>query len=280
MEWRRLLVTLLWTGIVLLAVVVTVHVATNAALETVSGNNIGSLSRAEINDIARKAAKDASRDSGSTAKDWVQSIQAVVTTAAVLLAGVWALMVVLWERSIAGTVQVLIEAKGTMTSKNGIGAVVSVAVKNVGRAAITKTDAKIHAEPLDQEQLELLLEEGEVIEPATLRGPSAQLIEADLFEGNALMALNPGQEASEEVVLVLDKARVARVEAYFDGPVRQLISFRSQEHLVTFFDNPDRRFSSRIYLDMAALEEAEEDARAEHALVARIKRSRRRKIKE
>jgi hypothetical protein len=81
----------------------------------------------------------------------------------------------------------------------------------------------------------------------------------------AVDALEPGQETSEEVVIHLGNAQVARVEVVFIGLVRPFLATKA------------RTFSSRIYLDMAALETVEESERTQHKLVAQIKRNRRQK---
>jgi len=254
--WRVLFGTLLWTGIVLLAVVAIVQVSTNAALEAASGDYIRSVSRAEIGQIARKAAQDAGSDSGATPKDWAEGIQAAVTAVGIIAAGWWASYVFFVSRSNIGVVQVLIEPKGLMTSGESVGAIVSVTIKNVGRTRVGKSVARIRAAPLTEDQLELSMA-GAGMMPAAVPSTPAELGTV-LFSKHAteveeaVDALEPGQETSEEVVIRLGDAQVARVEAVFIGLVRPFLATKA------------RTFSSRIYLDMATLEKVEKNDREQN----------------
>jgi len=247
--WRVFFAILLWTGLVMLAVVAIVEVSTGAAVEAAAGDYVRSVSRAEISEIARKAAQDVASNSGPTWKVWAESMQAALTAVGIFIAGLWALYVFFLGRSYIGVVRVLIEPKGLMTSGEKTGAVVSVTIKNVGRTRVGKLVARIRATPLYKEQLELSMGQPSMM-PASVPSTTAELGTL-LFSKHAteleeaVEALEPGQETSEEVVIILGDAEVARVEAVFIGKIRPLFRMKN------------RTFSSRIYLDMAALEAAE-----------------------
>jgi hypothetical protein len=244
--WRLVFATLLWTGLVMLAVVAIVEVSSGAAVEAAAGDFVRSVSRAEISEIARKAAQDVASTSQPRWKVWGEGWQAWLTAVGILIGAAWAFNVFRLGRSNIGVVSILIEPKGLMTSGGKTGAVLSVTIKNVGRARIEKRVARIRAAPLSKDQLELSMRESSMM-PASVPSTTAELGTL-LFSKHAteleeaIEALEPGQETSEEVVILLGGAEVARVEAVFIGKIRP------------FFWQKDRAFSSRIYLNMAALE--------------------------
>ena len=247
--WRVFFAILLWTGLVMLAIVAIVEVSTGVAVEAAAGDYVRSVSRAEISEIARKAAQDIASNSGPTWKVWAEGWQAALTAAGIAVAAGWALYVFFLGRSFIGVVRVLIEPKGLMTSGGKTGAVVSVTITNVGRTRVGKRVARIRAAPLNKEQLELSMGRPSMM-PASVPSTTAELGTL-LFSKHAteleeaVEALEPGQETSEEVVIMLGDAQVARVEAVFIGKIRPLFRLK------------DRAFSSRIYLDRAALEATE-----------------------
>jgi hypothetical protein len=243
---------LLWIGLVMLAVVAIVEASTGVAVEAAAGDYVRSVSRAEISEIARNAAQDIAATSGPTWKVWAEGIQAALTALGIFIAACWALYIFFLGRSNIGVVRVLIEPKGLMTSGEKTGAVVSVTIKNLGRTRVGKRVARIRAAPLNKDQLELSM--GEMGEssmmPASIPSTTAELGTL-LFSKHAteleeaVEALEPGQETSEDVVIILGDAQVARVEAVFIGKIRPLFRMK------------DRSFSSRIYLDMTALQATE-----------------------
>jgi hypothetical protein len=202
-----------------------------------------------VREIARKATQDVASNSVPAWKVWGEGWQAWLTAVGVVIAGAWAFYIFFLGRSYIGVVSVLIEPKGLMTSGGKTGAVVSVTIKNVGRTRVGKVVARMRAAPLTKDQLELSMGNPSMM-PASVPITNAELGTL-LFSkhatelGEAVDALEPEQETSEEVVIILGDAQVARVEAVFIGRIRPL------------FRRIDRAFSSRIYLDMAALEAKE-----------------------
>jgi hypothetical protein len=253
---RAALAIMVWTGLVMLAVVAIVEVSTGQAVELVAGDYIRDTARGEVADIARRAAQDATPDDKSassadlTIKDWVEGIQAVATTLAILAAGGWALYVFLLGRSNVGHVEVLIEPRRLLTAGPHRGAVVSVTVKNTGRTRVAKSVARIRAEPLDDQQLQLSMQTPNVMPAAVSRvAPlGTVLFSKHVTETEeAIDGLEPGQVTSEEVVMILGDARAARVQVVFIGRVRPFLRTRA------------RSFSSRIILELAALEDLQKE---------------------
>lgn len=238
---------MLWTGLVMLAAVAIVEVSTGAAVEAVAGDYIRSTARAEIAELARKSAQDAASDDHASpmAKDWAEGIQAAMTSLGIAIAGGWAAYVFFLGRSSVGVVQLQIEPQRLLEAGTNRGVVVRVTIKNVGRTRVGKSVSRIRAEPLDEEQLGLSMKDPNVV-PAAL--PRTAELGTVLFSKHitereeAVDALEPGQETSEEVVVVLGDIKVARVEAVFIGRIRPLFRMK------------DRTFSSRIYLDTEVLE--------------------------
>jgi hypothetical protein len=241
--------TLIWISLVMLAVVAIVEVSIGVAVEAAAGDYVKSLSQAKMGEIARKAAQDVASNSGPTWKVRAEGMQAVLTAIGIAVAAGWALYVFFLGRSYIGVVNVLIEPKGLMRSGGRTGAVVSVTIRNVGRTRVGKRVARIRAAPLNKDQLELSMGQPSMM-PASVPSTTAE-IGTLLFSKHAteleeaIEALEPGQETTEEVVIILGDVQVARVEAVFIGEIRPLFLLK------------DRAFSSRIYLDMAALEATE-----------------------
>jgi hypothetical protein len=196
-------------------------------------------------------------------REGIQIIESAVTILGILIAGTWALFVFGFGRSHAGVVQVDIEPKRLVRRDAGIGAVVSVTVKNTGRTRVKKEVSRIRVRPMRSRSVLLRLGRPQVTGASVGR---VVPLGAPLFESvegaetspsaeEAAQALEPGQSITEEVLVSLGGQEtseahpgLARVEAFYVGRIRRFSPF--------FWKRASRIFSSRTILNISSLEES------------------------
>lgn len=135
-------------------------------------------------------------------KDVVEILQGIATTLGILLAGLWTFWLFIYSRSFVG----IITADLTLTKISSLDGVlvgiIRVRLKNTGRTRAVKGYCLISAEPI-QEPVSLN-------QPYFLGTTALRFIDAQsIFE--SLVELEPGEEATEEVVLVLSGHSLLKV---------------------------------------------------------------------
>jgi hypothetical protein len=182
-----------------------------------------------------------------------QSVQSLLTALAFILGGAWAIYTFVLGRTIAGTVQIQIEPKAYISKQGNHSAVVSVPIKNIGRTLITKADADIQVVPITDEHLKLqrpamrLMHASLDPELSRMAPPRGYPKSIPLFEGRAAR-LEPGEEVSEDVLLMFGEFGTAKVEAMFSGYLFSVFGNRRKE-------KHRRRWSARTILTVEGLDE-------------------------
>lgn len=142
----------------------------------------------------------------------VDVVQGLVTTAGILVAGVWAVYVFVLGRSFSANVHMHFELERIMDPPGARVAVIAVKAKNVGRTRVRKSSVHIHIEPLadgDLDQPPLALVSGKLDLTRMRRYP--------IFED--LVALEPDEEVAEDVMFSLGPHSRLKVEVRFVGRV-------------------------------------------------------------
>jgi hypothetical protein len=185
------------------------HVQSNDAAGAVGGTTPG---------------QDEAGSGGSTTVNTVQkvtqSVQSVLTALAIVFGGAWALYTFVLGRTVAGTVQIQVETKSFISKLDKQAAVVSVLIKNIGRTLITKEHADIQVMPVTDEHLKLhrpamrLMHAS--LDPTISRVPALRGYPRSLplFEAR-VGRLEPGEEVSEDILLLFGEHQTAKVEVRF-----------------------------------------------------------------
>jgi len=208
--------------------------------------------------------QDEAGSGGSTTVDSVQkvtqSVQSVLTALAVVLGGAWALYTFVLGRTVAGTVQIQIDTKSFIIKLGKHAAVVSVLIKNIGRTLITKEHVNIQVMPVTDEHLKLHRPAMRLMHASldptlsripALRGDPTSL---PLFE-TKVGRLEPGEEVSEDILLLFGEHQTAKVEVRFSGYLFSVFGNQRREHKL-------RRWSARAIITVGESDE-KPDAKAE-----------------
>ena len=142
----------------------------------------------------------------------VDVVQSVVTTAGILVAGVWAFYVFVLGRSFSANVHMTFDLERVIESPAVRVAVLAVKAKNIGRTRVHKKSVHIHVVPIAEDELAqppLALIPGELDITRMRRYP--------IFED--LAALEPDEEVTEDVMLSLGPHSRLKVEVRFVGRV-------------------------------------------------------------
>ena len=152
----------------------------------------------------------------------LEVVQSVVTTAGILVAGVWAFYVFVLGRSFSANVHMTFDLERVIHSPTARVAVLAVKAKNIGRTRVHKKSVHIHVVPIAEDELD---------------GPPLALIPGKLdmtrmkrysiFED--LAALEPDEEVTEDIMLCLGPHSRLKVEVRFVGRVVLGRAFRAFE---------------------------------------------------
>jgi hypothetical protein len=142
----------------------------------------------------------------------VDVVQGLVTTAGILVAGVWAFYVFVLGRSFSANVHMTFDLERVIESPTARVAVLAVKAKNIGRTRVHKRSVHIHVVPIAEDELDqppLALIPGKLNMTRMKRYP--------IFED--LAALEPDEEVTEDVMLSLGSHSRLKVEVRFVGRV-------------------------------------------------------------
>lgn len=170
----------------------------------------------------------------------VDVAQSVVTTAGILVAGVWAFYVFVLGRSFSANVHMQFDLERVIDSPTARVAVLVVRAKNIGRTRVHKRSVHIHVVPIAEDELDqppLALIPGKL--------DMTRMKRYSIFED--LAALEPDEEVTEDVMLSLGPHSRLKVEVRFVGRVVLGRAFRA-------FDGGrgDPAWVSRGVLDLPA----------------------------
>jgi hypothetical protein len=168
----------------------------------------------------------------------VDVAQSVVTTAGILVAGVWAFYVFVLGRSFSANVHMQFDLERVIDSPTARVAVLAVRAKNIGRTRVHKRS--VHVVPIAEDELDqppLALIPGKL--------DMTRMKRYSIFED--LAALEPDEEVTEDVMLSLGPHSRLKVEVRFVGRVVLGRAFRA-------FDGGrgDPAWVSRGVLDLPA----------------------------
>jgi hypothetical protein len=182
-----------------------------------------------------------------------QSAQSFLTALGIIVGGVWAFYTFVLGRTIAGTVQIQIEPKSFIRKQNKHAAVVSVTIKNIGRTLLTKEYIEIQIVPVTEENLRLQRPAMRLmhasLDPSISRTspPSGYPRSIRLFEDRT-GRLEPGEEVSEDVILMFGEYQAAKAEVRFFGYLFSVFGDQRKEAKL-------RRWSARKIITVEELDQ-------------------------
>src|SRR5829696_4138354 len=247
--------TMIWTGVVALAIVAVVEASVGTAIQDTAGPAIRRYAQEAAREEAQGLAPqgETTTSAWATAKDVAQTFQGWVTAIGIFAGGVWAYYTFIVGRQFSGSPEIQVQPKHIVKRRNKKGetkkaVVISVNVKNIGFTALEKQRATISIIPITEAQLDARLPRMQIV-PASL-DPRVSLMvvpgvpgefpkERELFD--EYVNLDSGAEAGEDVLLPFGEYPMAKVEFRFTGRIYRALPGRET-----------RTWIARIILDIDA----------------------------
>ncbi len=170
----------------------------------------------------------------------VDTLQGLVTTAGILVAGAWAFYVFVLGRSFSANVHMNFELERVIELSGNRVAVLAVRAKNIGRTRVRKSSVHVHFAPIAEDEFD---------QPPLALIPSkldmTRMKRYAVFED--LVALEPDEEVADDLMLSLGPHSMLKVEVVFVGRVVLGRAFQAIED-----DRGDPAWVSRGVLDLSA----------------------------
>lgn len=154
-------------------------------------------------------------------KTWIEIAQSLVTILGIAVAGVWSYLTFLRGRSFAPNVQIQFELKQVINWDSSKGAVISVKIKNIGQTRVKKKNCLLTLASVTQPGAKnpLASTEFERLDPSFDEMMQQLPRQYEIFDEHT--GLEPGEEATEDVLLELNGSSTFKVNAMFFGHRKQ-----------------------------------------------------------
>lgn len=210
----------IWSGVIFLALVAVIGSAAGTAIEETAG----AIIRNEAREAAVAALREVPGNKQEDAPAWparVQSttrfVQSLVTIIALVFGSFWAFYTFVIGRGIAPAVAVEMEAKDVVRREDKRFVVVSVTVKNVGRGKLESAYVQARIVPFDPQGLEPILQDTLLTRPLVPAEAGPDERPRLLFVGTEIADCEPGQEATEDLLVSFGDARVLTLQTEYVG---------------------------------------------------------------
>lgn len=145
-------------------------------------------------------------------KTWVEIVQGIVTCVGILAAGIWSFFTFVLGRSFAPNIQIQFDLKQIISLMDGRAAVVTVRIKNIGRAKVRKLSCHIASTDVvvstRSAALPLLSRLDTPLDYSQAEVNVYRILETHSF-------LEPGEETNEDVLFKLGESPILKVGVLF-----------------------------------------------------------------